>query len=435
LGVLVAALSSTAAASPATRDECAKAMGRIKAWEGDPSPANDSEMADCVKQATGEQARCIIAAATKEAGKACIGVAARPTATATAPPRAEDPLDKVAPACRLTASAPKPLTGPLAHTLRNGGDDVQPHQSIIVKLEEQTRLFDPADLRRLVPAPEDLREGVLLPSRLVGVRGHSELVTAPPSGTPLTSLRKGSIHLLDAIAVGRETFVAGTGESRAPFVDRLDGSGKLIAHHEIGDGAAMAVRLARGAGGALALAWLTIEGNETVLRFAWLDRDGGVKDKPVRVDRAPERQQFANLTMAPHGDGVVMAWNPIVAKGEGERVPIEIRILGADPGAAPSSLRRVATASQSWVVAGSAGGVLPNLVQALPFGRQTAIVWWAIDKESSELRGVLADGGAPVVLTRDLRGQPIARSDGKSATVLIEAREGGQQLLTVRCEK
>src|SRR5205814_712730 len=138
---------------------------------------------------------------------------------------------------------------------------------------------------------------------------------------------------------------------------------------------------------------------------------------------------------APRQGGVVVAWNPIVAKGEGERVPVEIRVFGADAGGAPSPLRRISTLSQSWVVAGSAGGVLPNFVQALPLGHEVAIVWWAIDKQSSELRGVLADGGAPVVLARELRGQPIARSDGKTATVLIEAREGESQSLTLRCEK
>ncbi|MGZ3441985.1 MAG: hypothetical protein ACXVDD_20845, partial [Polyangia bacterium] len=287
--------------------------------------------------------------------------------------------------------------------------------------------------RRLVPVGDELREALLLPSRLVAVRA-GELVTAPPSGAPLTSLRQSDrIRSIDAVAAGRETFVAGTDE-RALFVDRIDAAGKLAAHHVVRSEQPFALRLVRSSGGALALAWLAIEGDATALRFAWLDRDGNVKGKPVRVDTAPDRQIFANVTLAAHRDGVVVAWNPIVGKGDRETVLVELRAFGADAGGAPSLLRRVATTSQSWVVAGSAGGVLPNGLQALPFGRETALVWIAYERDKGGIDAVLVDGGAPLRLAT-VGGAPIARSDGKTATLLLEDQSGGNKSLTLRCEK
>jgi hypothetical protein len=273
-----------------------------------------------------------------------------------------------------------------------------------------------------------------LPSRLVAVRGTGELVTAPPSGAPLTSLRKSDrIRNLDAVAAGRETFVAGV-DDHALFVDRVDGAGRLAAHHVVPAEAPFALRIVRATTWALTLDWLAIEGDATSLRFAWLDRDGNVKGKPARVDSAPERQIFANVTLAPHRDGVVVAWNPIVGKGGGETVLVELRAFAAEAGAAPSPARRVPTTSQSWVVAGSAGGVLPNGLQALAFGRETALVWIAYEKETGGVDAVLVDGG-PRLRVATVGGAPIARSDGKTATLLLEDQNGGNKSLTLRCEK
>lgn len=356
-------------------------------------------------------------------------VVALVSATALAAPTAAkpDPLDAKPAPCRLSASGPKPLPPSLAHVVRANSDDVRPHQSLVVTVDGATRVIDPADPRRVVAVPDDVREAMLLPSRLVAVRDRRELTT----GT--ASLRKGEmIGAIDAVAAGRDTFVAGIGDGRTLFVDRIDGVGKLAAHHATRE-PAFAVRIVRTRAGALAVAWLARERDGTALEMAWLDADG-TPGKPLRVDAIPGEQPFSNLAIAPHRDGIVVAWNPISGTPEGERVPIEIRVFHADAGGVPSLLRRVSASSMSWTVAGSAGGVLPNFMQALPFSRNAAIIWWAFDKNRGELRGVPVDGGAPLVLMPDLRGQPIARSDGKSATVLLEAREGEHQLVTLRCE-
>jgi hypothetical protein len=435
IAVAVVLAAASAAASPASRDECGKAMARIKAWEGDTTPVSAGDMKQCLAQATAEQARCIIAAATKEAGKVCVGEGAAARAPAPAPVAA-DPLDGKPAPCRLVASAQKPLPAALAHALRASSDDVQPHQSLVVKSDGGgVRVFDPTDLGHVVVAPDAVGEAMLLPSRLVAVRDRSELVAAPAKGAPLRSVRKGyMLRSIDAVAAGGDVFVAGSDDRSQLFVDRLDAAGKLAAHHVVARGSLQSVRLARTAAGALAVVWLESDrARATTLWLSWCDRDGA-PSKPLRVDGAAEQQAFANLTVAPHRGGIVVAWDPIVAAGEHEVVRVELRIFHADAGAAPTLLRRVPTTSMSWVVAGSAGGVLPNFVQALAFGRNAAIVWSTMTNERADLFGVAVDGGAPVSLVHELRAQPIARSDGKTATLLLEEPNAGHQSLTLRCE-
>ena len=451
---LAVAAPATARAAPASREDCRRVLPKLKAWENDKTPVSDGDVAECVKQATAEQVRCLAAAATQEAGRACMEAGA---ATATAPTSAvaDDPAERKPAPCRLTVTAPKPLPAALLHALRASTDDVLPHQAIVAKSEgeggEGVRVFDPADLRRVVTLPGDVGEAMLLPARVVAVRDRQELVVAPAGGAPLVAVRKGhALRSIDALAAGPggDTYVAGVEDRSMLFVDRIDRAGKLAAHHVVARGALLSVRLGRTSGGKLAVAWLEAAGPEraTALWLAWCDRDG-TPGKPMHVDAAAEQQAFANLAMAGNGEGVVVAWDPIVVGAGGkedakEMVPVEIRAFHADAGGAPPALvRRVATTSMSWVVAGSAGGVVPNALQALAFGRNAVLVWVAMAKESAELRGVAVDGGTATVLVAKMRAQPVARSDGKmatatatTATVMLEEPNEGHRVVTLRCE-
>lgn len=335
--------------------------------------------------------------------------------------------------CSLRATTPKP-TGPFLG--RRGSDDRLPHQSIVFVDGGRARVLDPADAKHVVDIPDDVSEAMLLPARLVVVRDRRQLASAPGNGKPLAPLRDGDgggVRGIDAVADGRGGAVAVGTQDSWIFVDRVDGAGKLLAHHAELRGNPRFVRVAKTAHG-FAVAWIAmkpIEPRESMLAVAFVDDSGKLVGKTVRVDGAPGEQTFADVAIAGDGEGVVLAWNPFGATPDhGDVVPVDVRLFRVDAtGAKP--LRHIAQTTRSWAVAGAGGGLAPNALQAATIAGHVVLLWTDYTGDATQFRGLVVDGGAPVSLGA-IRGLPLVRSRGGDAVALVEM-ENGFDLMSISC--
>lgn len=351
--------------------------------------------------------------------------------------------------CKLSPLAPMKAPAALDHRA-NAAEPLWPHLALVYdRGTQQATLVDPLDPRRMLSIPVGAKIGVFTPTRAVVVVNSGDerqllVGAARPNATLKPALQADLAEVIDAVdGAGGETFVAFAtqtiGGTSGLFVARVDGAGKLTQQTLIQRGQPLHARIARLADGRLAVAYVTYWRAQyyplASLWVAWLDGKGALVGKPERIDAARGDQPYVDLALAPSGGGALVAWDPIgrVGKDDKKAVPIELRAFHVEPAAA-KLVRRETLSSPTWVVAGSAGGILPNDVQAVSVGGKAILTWTAFAGEHGALWAAPGEGGVASSLLRDPPGDPRLRSDGRGAVFVFWDRDAGRhQRATLAC--
>jgi hypothetical protein len=304
-------------------------------------------------------------------------------------------------------------------------------------------LLDPADPRRHVEVDQGVKLGVFTPTRAVAVApyGNGRVWVGAARGGPMKPLLDSDDlrPLVDAAdGANGETLIALAGKLAGSYglgVARIDASGKLRGVTSIARRDVRQARLTR-VGDRFALAYVTAGGGRWLhvetLWLAFLDGSGAPVAPPARVDTARGEQMLVEIALAPSERGVVLAWNPIAGGGSKKDVPIELRAFIAEPASAPRLVRRERLSSATWAVAGSAGGYLPNALQAVAFAKRAVLVWLDFrSNDSTPLVAVPAERGAPSVIAEQPPGYPKLQRDGQ--LVFWDRNAGKHQQAALLC--
>jgi hypothetical protein len=324
--------------------------------------------------------------------------------------------------CKLGPLTPIPVPKKIDRRVANS-EMPWPHLALLVDGgTENATMIDPLDPKRFLAVDSGVKYAVYTPTRAVALAPYDGKLFV--GGKPMYQAQN-LRPLLDAVdGAHGETWIVIA--DRVLQLLRVNAAGKVTHTKVTAPWEPLSARLTRLVDGRLALAWLAVPGGRfrrvTSLWLSFFDSKGAPIGSAQRLDAAADLQQLADVVLAPSGAGVVVGWNPIAGKGDKKQLPIELRLFHVDPGAAPKLVRRDSLTSELWNVAGSAGGYLPNYVQA---GRSAVI--WLVEEG---LFGAPAEGGPPTLLIKEPPGEPRLR-DG--TLIFWDRNQGHHVRATLSC--
>ena len=321
--------------------------------------------------------------------------------------------------------------GPRART----ADDVDGEVPLAIRVVEP-------GAKRITVADERLTRAVVTPQRVVALIDGA--LHSGPIGGPLKTLlaNLGEVAF-DAADAGTATWVL--------LADRMGLRLGRIAKTEKGDALgllalltptrALGPRLVRLASGDMAAAWVQRDQHDKAsLWLMWIDAAGKPRGAPQRLDEEVTAAEYCNIAIVTSGTAVELAWaSPLVASdasAKRDEVTLEVRAFHVAQRATATAWPRERVQAGTWNVAGSAGGMLPIGLQAVPVGSTVAFLWTEmLGRDKWRLRALTPGSAAITLGDESLKmGAIFARTVGGSAWI-YGAEDGALRRARLRCEQ